>query len=523
MDRLRHKNPHSPELSHFRQEKQTSRGTSALCEKQSPANGEARSDRNPIKNQMLHGSEDSPKEWPMPVQGVKIGHGWYISRSPLRHPVSEIEGDPFLISLRSCGLVHGLSGPFRLLSSLSVTPDSIPWLCFRLDGKTYAFAATIFGFKISAYVAAKTSLELAKVLRRLFPHLTFLVWVDDFLIAGLTKDSLLNTLWNSIIPLILALGFKISWPKSFLEPNTRRVYMGFVIDSLSKRLYLTEKRVDKISALLESSISRLVAGHGITARILARILGSITAAAPALPTAKFAKPLRSPLGWKRLKWAWDFLVVPADLTVCTLTFLWFHVKQNTGRFYLRPDDVQVIATDASKSSKFTGWGVAMDQNNELITLGARFEDEQTSFSIATLELMAFINAIPLALENGLLKPGHPPSTADRQHGRAQLCKEGLILKSTTRLSSKSLGDAPPPARHGALRPPLHPVKAKPSRHSLKTRGSRGLDDPGLGKGDSENCSPNLRRPIRMQPVNPRSSVLLQNNKPPHLGHCIACR
>ena len=83
------------------------------------------------------------------------------------------------------------------------------------------------------------------------------------------------------------------------------------------------------------------------------------------------------------------------------------MKQNTGRFYLRPDDIQVIATDASKSSKFTGWGVAMDQNNELITLGARFEDKQTSFSIATLELMAFINAIPLALENGLLKPGHP--------------------------------------------------------------------------------------------------------------------
>ena len=34
-----------------------------------------------------------------------------------------------------------------------VTPESTPWLSLRLDGKTYAFAATIFGFKISAYVA----------------------------------------------------------------------------------------------------------------------------------------------------------------------------------------------------------------------------------------------------------------------------------------------------------------------------------------------------------------------------------
>ena len=178
----------------------------------------------------------------------------------------------------------------------------------------------------------------------------------------------IHHLWRS--PMV-ALGFKISWPKSFLEPNTRRVYMGFVRTRHHRSNPGQDPRVH----------------HSCCSS----------------PT----KPLRSPLGWKRPKWAWDFLVVPADLTVCTLTFLWFHVKQNTGRFYLRPDDVQVIATDASKSSKFTGWGVAMDQNNELITLGARFEDEQTSFSIATLELMAFINAIPLALENGLLKPGHP--------------------------------------------------------------------------------------------------------------------
>ena len=45
---------------------------------------------------------------------VKIGHGRHISRSPPQHPISEIEGDPSLISQRSCWLVHGRSVPFRL-------------------------------------------------------------------------------------------------------------------------------------------------------------------------------------------------------------------------------------------------------------------------------------------------------------------------------------------------------------------------------------------------------------------------
>ena len=129
VNRFRRINPHPPKppkLPYLRQEEQISRGTSALHEKQGPANGETRSDRNPNKNQMLHGTEDGPKDWLVPVQGVKIGHGRHISRSPPLHPISEIEGDPPLISLRSCRLVHGLSGPFRPPYSLPGHPRVHP-------------------------------------------------------------------------------------------------------------------------------------------------------------------------------------------------------------------------------------------------------------------------------------------------------------------------------------------------------------------------------------------------------------
>ena len=64
-----------------------------------------------------------------------------------------------------------------------LTEASTHWMGFRLEGKTYVFLATMFGFKISAYVSAKTSLELANLLRSCFPQSSSLVWVDDFLIA----------------------------------------------------------------------------------------------------------------------------------------------------------------------------------------------------------------------------------------------------------------------------------------------------------------------------------------------------
>ena len=101
-----------------------------------------------------------------------------------------------------------------------VTQDSLLWLGFRLDGKMYMFAATIFGFKISAYVAAKTSLEVAKLLCQFFPSSSFLVWVDDFLVAAPSREILRHTLWHGMVPFLLALGFKISWPKSCLQPST---------------------------------------------------------------------------------------------------------------------------------------------------------------------------------------------------------------------------------------------------------------------------------------------------------------
>ena len=184
-------------------------------------------------------------------------------------------------------------------------------------------------------------------------------------------------------------------------------YLGFVVDSVAGKLFLTEKRVSKILGLLESTIADLVGGRGITARQLAWVLGSLTAAAPALEAVKFAKPLRSPLLWFRPRWAWDYLVVPPDLTVATLTFLWSAVSRNPGRLYLRPTDIQLLATDASKLTDYTGWGVVVDSRNGMVTMGARFEDKNVTLSIAVLELQAFLKAIPLVLENGLLKEGHP--------------------------------------------------------------------------------------------------------------------
>ena len=111
-------------------------------------------------------------------------------------------------------------------------------------------------------------------------------------------------------------------------------YLGFIVDSVAGKLFLTEKRVSKILRLLESTITDLVGGRGLTARQLAQVLGSLTAVALALEAVKFAKPLQSPLLWVRPRWAWDYLIVPPDLTVATLTFLWSAVSRNPGRLYL---------------------------------------------------------------------------------------------------------------------------------------------------------------------------------------------
>ena len=103
------------------------------------------------------------------------------------------------------------------------------------------------------------------------------VYVDDSYLQGDTYQSCLANILDNI-KLLRELGFVIHPDKSVLTPSQTIVFLGFVISSKHMTLPLTDKKKNKIKALLMNCLHN----QQISIRELARILGNIVASFPAV-------------------------------------------------------------------------------------------------------------------------------------------------------------------------------------------------------------------------------------------------
>ena len=104
-------------------------------------------------------------------------------------------------------------------------------------------------------------------------------------------------------------GFIINWEKAVLTPTQVIKFLGFVVCSVSMRLYVPAEKVQQVEEL----VSKLTKGQdgGHTFRELARIAGKLVAMAMAIPpvrifTRETFKCIRPPgvEGWDEM---WDHL------------------------------------------------------------------------------------------------------------------------------------------------------------------------------------------------------------------------
>ena len=104
-----------------------------------------------------------------------------------------------------------------------------------------------------------------------------IIYLDDICLFGESKSICLENT-NETIELLTSLGFIINFDKSNIVPSKICQFLGFVIDSDGMLLMLTDKKKLKIHDKITSFLSK----KQCTIRELAKIMGIIVAACPAV-------------------------------------------------------------------------------------------------------------------------------------------------------------------------------------------------------------------------------------------------
>jgi hypothetical protein len=232
-------------------------------------------------------------------------------------------------------------------------------------------------FKMSS--APRVFTKVMKVIFALFRQRSIrcTTYIDDSLSMNQIYDkSLHDTLFMAYQ--LERLGFLLNREKSVCIPTTRIVFFGFVLDSITFMVYLTQEKIDKIVALAQ----KLLSSENITVRFLATFIGVIIQTFVAiLPGPLHHRTLeRQKLCGLGTNQCFDNVVCLSEQ--CRQEIQWWldNVELVNGKL-IRQNQISCwLITDAS----LQGWGAVFEGK----TTGGRWTFEEKSSHINYLELMA---------------------------------------------------------------------------------------------------------------------------------------
>ena len=102
-------------------------------------------------------------------------------------------------------------------------------------------------------------------------------YIDDSLNQDIDQETCINNA-TMLLQMMQALGFYINFEKSALHLSRRIQYLGFIIDSEQFKLFLPEKKLEKI---LESS-KRILMKSKVSIREITALIGLYNSASMAI-------------------------------------------------------------------------------------------------------------------------------------------------------------------------------------------------------------------------------------------------
>ncbi len=261
--------------------------------------------------------------------------------------------------------------------SLAIALHHRKYLRFQFEGHLYEFTCMPNGVSCAPRF-------FTKILKIPLSHMREL----GYTIAGYLDDQILmaDTINESLeagqyaAKLFEDLGFTINLEKSVLIPTQSIEHLGFIINSKTMRVTMTEHKSQKIL----DKISQCIQPQTLSIREVASLLGQLNATKPANPWAYlFTKNMEIDKNWalKTNKYDFEATMTLSENTKTDLQWWTRNLSTLSGPI-TQPKPSYVMFTDAS----LEGWGCHDPESG--ISSGGRWDLEEQKHHINYLELKA---------------------------------------------------------------------------------------------------------------------------------------
>jgi len=154
--------------------------------------------------------------------------------------------------------------------SLPLEEDFQKYFKFSWNGMCFKFTSLPFGLNIAPYIFDKVMKPVMSTLR-MRGHES-VDYLDDILCIADSKVECQRNVTETL-NLLERLGFIINWNKSRLEPARQCLFLGFVIDSKSMKISISNKKQDAV----HKTLSRFYVGKTLKIREFASLIGMLIA------------------------------------------------------------------------------------------------------------------------------------------------------------------------------------------------------------------------------------------------------
>ena len=264
--------------------------------------------------------------------------------------------------------------------SVPIAVSDQKYLKFKWGGKLYQFTCFPNGLALCPRKFTKLMKPAYSVLRQL-GHINSPYIDDSYLQGGSYEECLANVL--DTVKMFLSLGFILHPQNSVFIPTQKLVFLGFVLDSVQRKIYLTNEKVDK----LKSICTKLIKAKETTIREVSRALGYMVSSFPGVmygPLYFRQLEREKTLALRYSKGDYDACMVVSDKAGSEL--LWWNTHLEASyNIISHGEPTVVMSTDASS----TGWGCALHDTST----GGHWTAEEARNHINYLELLAIYLAL----------------------------------------------------------------------------------------------------------------------------------
>eukprot|EP00794_Sanderia_malayensis_P010704 gene10704-11849_t len=255
------------------------------------------------------------------------------------------------------------------------------YLKFKFEGQLFQY--TTYANGLSSCPRRFTKLlkpPLSEL--RLMNHIVS-AYIDDLYLQGASFEGCVHTVVDTIT-LFDNLGFVIHPEKSQFIPKQQVTFFGFVIDSITMRVYLTDTRRQKLSDHVNKICQTT---NDLSIEHIAQIIGYIVSSLPAVQYgALYYRWLEKDktLALKLNKGNFKAMMSLSDKARNELQ--WW--SNNITTCYNNIVHAPITATVYSDAS-LKGWGAAMNDTST----GGQWSDQESTHHINYLELLAAFHAL----------------------------------------------------------------------------------------------------------------------------------